>query len=569
MEKDTDVSGVRQQPADAAPAVPAFGSVLRRLNPYDLATAALVLALAVLVLATFRDYAISNDEEVQHRYGELIVRYYVSGFADRSVFSFENLYLYGGLFDVASILIGHVLPFDVFHIRHVLCGLIGVGGIAATAATARLIAGPRAGLIAAVLLASFGLWYGGMFNHTKDIPFATGMILATFFLLRACRDLPRPSRRDVVLFGLALGLALGQRVTGLLLPIYLAVAIGVLAVRPDLRSLRQRVEEGCRSLAAFAPGLLIGYTLMIAFWPWSALDLFNPVRALFAFADFHYPISTVLAGHVYEMDKVPRWYVPAYLLIKLPLIAWLGVALAGVIVTLPQLAQRAGVAASRRAEVALIAFTAIFPVLCQVAGHGPAFTGMRHFLFVAPPLVVLAAVGLDAALTLLASWRSAAAAVAVVFFAAVTAWDAATLLRLHPDEYLEYNELVGGLPGAAGRYATDYWVNIMPEAVADLQTYLDGSNTSSPWPTKARYDVGVCGESLPFDKTKAVDMHLTDDWDKADFFIAPTHMHCDAVMNGPVIARIERLGVTIGVVKDIRANRFAKAKQASFETPLP
>jgi hypothetical protein len=36
-----------------------------------------------------------------HHYGELIIAHYNSGFTDRSVFGFDNLYLYGGLFDVA------------------------------------------------------------------------------------------------------------------------------------------------------------------------------------------------------------------------------------------------------------------------------------------------------------------------------------------------------------------------------------------------------------------------------------------------------------------------------------
>ena len=40
-----------------------------RADPYDLAAALLFATLVVLVLATFRDYAISNDEEVQQRYG--------------------------------------------------------------------------------------------------------------------------------------------------------------------------------------------------------------------------------------------------------------------------------------------------------------------------------------------------------------------------------------------------------------------------------------------------------------------------------------------------------------------
>ena len=51
------------------------------------------------------------------------------------------------------------------------------------------------------------------------------------------------------------------------------------------------------------------------------------------------------------------------------------------------------------------------------------------------------------------------------------------LVRLHPYEYLFYNSLVGGLEGASRRYVTDYWVNIMPAAVKDLETYLDQTDT--------------------------------------------------------------------------------------------
>ena len=39
----------------------------------------------------------------------MILAYYTSGLTDRSLFNFDNLYLYGGLFDVIAILLGHVL----------------------------------------------------------------------------------------------------------------------------------------------------------------------------------------------------------------------------------------------------------------------------------------------------------------------------------------------------------------------------------------------------------------------------------------------------------------------------
>jgi hypothetical protein len=122
---------------------------------------------------------------VQHQYGELILRYYASDLRDRCVFSFDNLYLYGGLFDIIAVALSHLFPVDPYQLRHILCALIGIGGIGAAATTARLIAGPRAGLIAAIALSVCGVWYGTMFNHTKDIPFAAAMMGATLFLIRA------------------------------------------------------------------------------------------------------------------------------------------------------------------------------------------------------------------------------------------------------------------------------------------------------------------------------------------------------------------------------------------------
>ena len=98
-------------------------------DAYDLASAALLVVLVALVFTTYGAYAVSNDEPVQQRYGELIVAYYASGFTDQALFHFDNLYLYGGLFDVLAVLVQHLIPFvDPYHLRHVLCALIGIAG---------------------------------------------------------------------------------------------------------------------------------------------------------------------------------------------------------------------------------------------------------------------------------------------------------------------------------------------------------------------------------------------------------------------------------------------------------
>ena len=49
------------------------------------------------------------------------------------------------------------------------------------------------------------------------------------------------------------------------------------------------------SLLLFVPAFALAYLIMIVGWPWAALSLFNPVRAIFAFAHFQYPVKTLLS----------------------------------------------------------------------------------------------------------------------------------------------------------------------------------------------------------------------------------------------------------------------------------
>jgi hypothetical protein len=253
------------------------------------------------------------------------------------------------------------------------------------------------------------------------------------------------------------------------------------------------------------------------------------------------------------MEDVPRLYVPVYVLIKLPLLTLCGAALA----MLSLLPWRAGGWRLReRRDIALLSVAAIFPIACEVIAHGPAFSGLRHFLFVIPPLAALAGIGLEMALTAFAARGRLVAAGAAAIGAACFLWNAATLVRLHPDEYLFYNAAVGGLEGASRRYDVDYWFNSMPEAIEKLEAYLRHSPPDG-WNWQAQvYSVAVCGERLPFDKTVKLPQLRFDfmpTWEQSDFFIAPTQMNCDRDLDGKVVATVERLGVVIATIKDRRA----------------
>jgi hypothetical protein len=293
---------------------------------------------------------------------------------------------------------------------------------------------------------------------------------------------------------------------------------------------------------------------MISAWPWAALAPLNPIRGLLEFSEFQYQIRTVLAGQVYDMANVPRLYVPIYILVRTPLLMLFGAALVILFVVLP--GSVAGARRQHRRDIALVALTLIFPVACQVALHGPAFTGLRHFLFIMPALAILAGIGLDSALT---AFATCGRLVANSGFAVVTAcfvWNAVTLVRLHPYEYLFYNSIVGGLEGASRRYDLDYWFGSMPEALSQLESYLRRMPPEVASRPPRIYSVAVCGERPSFEKNVTLPQLRWDfmpEWEQSDVFLAPTQMNCDRDLDGKVIGTVERLGVVIAYIKDRRA----------------
>ena len=304
----------------------------------------------------------------------------------------------------------------------------------------------------------------------------------------------------------------------------------------------------------FVPAVLIAYAIMGLAWPWALFDPLNPLRALAEFERFRYGIDTVLAGETMKMYDTPGWYVPAYLGVKLPLSVLAGVALFVLAVGLrlapgrdrPPAAVGTG---GLRPAIWLVVLAAAFPLVHALWTAPPVFTGLRHHLFVVPPVIVLAAVGLDALIGELERYARPLAFAAAVPLALAVGLDARALVRLHPNQYVQFNALVGGIEGAGTDYVLDYWGNSLPEAVAALESYLIAEQGGRP---RSVFRVGVCGERDAHEPKLPKFLKWTTDWRQADFFIAPTHMRCHAVVNGRVLVTVRRLGTELSVVKDRR-----------------
>jgi hypothetical protein len=526
-------------------------AALARLAPsrYDRFVWPLLAALAIAVCLTFRDYGISNDEEVQSVYGRLLLSFYKSGFTDWSAFNYKNLFLYGGLFDLVAALIDPLMPFSAYEERHLLSGLIGVIGIAGTWRLTRYLGGPRAGALAAIMLASTAVWFGSMFNHTKDVPFAAAMVWWLYYTCRFVDELPRPRWSIVALLGLTAGLAFGLRVMAALGVVYIVAGIAAYLLVIAREVPRRALAADARSiLLRLLPAGLLGYALMALFWPWAVLSPLNPFKALTEFQHFTFEIDDILAGVKCKMYAPPAHYLPAYLAIKLPEFLAFGLAALGIGAWAER---RQLIAADRRAQVrvGLVLAAAFLPIIYNVISRPPIYNGLRHYLFVVPPLTVLAAIGCDRLIARVGD-QTIARRGAFAAIGALIGWSAISTATLHPHQYVFYNAFVGGLPGANDRYVMDYWANTTRELALALNDLVTAENKRRG--VKRAYSVALCTESIAAEAYLAPTLYITKDWWRADFFIAPTHMGCDELLDGEVAYEVARDGVTLGVLKDRR-----------------
>lgn len=96
-----------------------------------------------------------------------------------------------------------------------------------------------------------------------------------------------------------------------------------------------------------------------------------------------------------------------------------------------------------------------------IHSHSNLYGGIRHLLFVMPPMVVIAGRFWSGII----DWcRGYLRVVPVFMFTFLLALPVSHMLRNHPGEYVYFNEFIGGLKGAYGDYETDYYFNSLKKS---------------------------------------------------------------------------------------------------------
>src|SRR5258708_20161759 len=275
------------------------------------------------------------------------------------------------------------------------------------------------------------------------------MVWATYYIARMLPLLPAPSLSLALRFGLAVGLTAGVRVGGLMLMGYLGLAIAAVALwrATEAGSVNRFVVDCARGLArAWLPGLLVAYPVMLLAWPWAQqAPLANPFTALYEFSHHAYPWKTLYNGDYYWADQTPWSYLPVHILLKTPELFVLLTAAAFAWACWRVVHRQWWQDPTRVLGHCLVGFALMFPVVYAVLIRAILFDGMRHFLFVIPPLCVLAAIMFEHGLAWIRTWpwRHGAYAALTLYFS----YHASVMMRLHPDHYVYYTAFIGRVYG--------------------------------------------------------------------------------------------------------------------------
>jgi hypothetical protein len=530
---------------------PARRSVERTCD--DLAIMVLA-AVGLIASLTFRDYGLGWDDYTHAEYADLLLRMYGSGFKDTGALSFANLYMYGGGFDMVAALLHKVIPLELFETRRLLGAVVGLIGLAVTWRLGRRVGGPLAGLAALLLLALCPTFYGHMFMNPKDAPFAVAMVILMLGLVRLAEEYPQPSPRTILIVGLGAGLSIGSRILGGLALVYALIGFVPLFIEEiHTHSAREATRRFLHVVHVLLPGLILGYLIMGLIWPWSIMEPGNPFRALSYFSHFfEKPWKEMFDGALVSVPDMPWSYLPTLFALQLPEVL-LGLVIAGVLGALLSLT-RTDVSARRKTIFLMLTLAATLPLAVAMVKRPALYNGIRHFIFVIPPMTVLAGAAFAWGMNWLKenrrSWQPAA--VAVFVFGLLL--PLSEMIRLHPYQYTHFNHIAGTVRAADDLYMLDYWGLALKQASDGLREELAEKQEAPPRGRK--WKVAVCGPQRPAQVALGPDFTIGWDSHAADFAMTLGEFYCKG-LTAPVMVEIKRDDVVFARVYDIRGRSIS------------
>ena len=515
-------------------------------------------------LSIVRDFGMSYDEPDYYLYAENTADAYKSFFALAYVPTFgpHDLPNYGPAFIIFPELIIRFLklmfptlfPVYIWHFSYFF--LFQLGGLCLYALARRWFEAWSAWGI--LLLYTFQpLLWGHAFINPKDIPFMAFFLFTLWSGFRLADSLgaenmevslsskndesrtskgtqfslPRFTIKESfpflrssalllagILFGMTMSIRLLGPLAGLIIILYVAL------------TLRQK------SLPVITAYLICATVTMFITWPylWS-----NPIGhwmdSLALMRNFPWPGHILFNGQFYDPEKLPISYLPTLLNIQLTepllLLTYIGLIILIFSIIRKQI---------KLDFFLVVVLGVVLPLASLILSRATMYDNFRQILFLLPPLILLAGLGLDTIFSILRPAALRLPLLVVLAFPGIYA-----IVRLHPYQYVYYNSFVGGTGGALRRFELDYWFTAYSEAARWLSNNIPGNAI-----------IGGDGPTYLLEPYLRSDLKLHDPGgpgEPVDYFLTTSRYNQDLTSypQAKVIHSIARDGAILTVIKQV------------------
>lgn len=420
-------------------------------------------------LFTFRNYGLSWDEPLFYKYADALGYAYSPREWFSGNFDLENSYGPSAedhktrgpayLFLARNFVYGLEAlgsdPASAWHLVNFLFFQLGIYFLYRLAA--RWMSSTAA--LAATAFFSFQpLLWGHAFINPKDPPFLVFFLAAVclgFEMVDEFESDAKNKTRKIIAAAFCLGIAASIRVLGPL--------AGALVIAYALITSRKAWKLLFQPLIIY---ILFAIAVMLLTWPylWE-----NPIGRLVETLRFMSDNPTQLAvlfnGEIFRADDMPRRYLPFMLWSTLTEPTWFLFG-AGVVIGfwkyLKNKSSKQGLAALTLTLSWFLLLVAYVVILRPAV-----YDGLRHFLFILPPVFIFSGFVFELAGNLVHPGWLRAGLVGLILFPGING-----IAQLHPYEYAYYNSYVGGTSGVFRQYETEYWLTCYKEAIQELDASL-------------------------------------------------------------------------------------------------
>ncbi len=189
----------------------------------------------------------------------------------------------------------------------------------------------------------------------------------------------------------------------------------------------------------------------------------------------------------------------------------------------------------------------IVPVALQIILHSSAYDNFRQFLFILPPIFILAGMALETILE-----RIHHGLINITLSILFLAPGLIGIISLHPYQYIYYNRFIGGLRGASNNFETDYWLTSYREAVVYLNENAPTGASILAWGASSNV-ADNAREDLLVDLI-VWDFSSDDIPEVYDYGVITTRFdnHLFLFPNAETVYEVRKDGVLLSVVKKLK-----------------